>query len=291
MRVAGSRTALLVGVCAFAAYAAIVPALYGRPRPPVSAEMEVVIPRFAQVLMAAGDRFLAADMAAIRALVATTERMDVENYRILALVQQDVAWFNPAHEDNYYTAAAILPWVGEVDAAQRILKAASDARPFDWQPAFYYAFDEMHFRKRPQVGAQWLRIAADHARDEAEQIQLQQLAALWAARGEDLTFAINLHRAMAKQTKYKAFASFLEKRTQRFENLLAIEKAIERYRQRYDKLPARLDELVAQGVLTTLPVDPFGMHYTLDNAGKPQLAAQAPGKDSAPGAQRAGKTQ
>ena len=291
MHVARPRTALLAGVLAFAVYAAIVPALYGRPRPPVSAEMEVAIPRFAQVLMAAGDRFLAADMAAIRALVATTERMAAENFRILALVQQDVSWFNPAHEDNYYVAAAILPWVGEVDAAQRILKAASDARPFDWQPAFYYAFDELHFRKRPQVGAQWLRIAADHARDEAEQIQLQQLAALWAAKGEDLEFAIRLHRAMAQQTKYKAFANFLEKRTQRFENLLALEKAIETYRQRFDKRPARLDELVAQGVLTTLPVDPFGMHYTIDGAGKPQLKAQALGTNSAPAAHGEGKAQ
>lgn len=95
------------------AYVAVVPTLYSRPRPPSSAEMEVAIPRFAQVLMAAGDRYLAADLAGFRALVAFTEKMDAENYRILSIVQSDVSWFNPAHEDNDDIAAAILPWNGE----------------------------------------------------------------------------------------------------------------------------------------------------------------------------------
>ena len=151
----------------------------------------------------------------------------------------------------------------------------------------------MTFKRRrgSLPGVQWLRIAADHARDESDRIQLQQLAGLWAAKGEDLEFTINLHRAMAKQTKYKAFANFLEKRAQRFENLLALEKAIERYRQRFDKRPVGLDELVAQGVLTNLPVDPFGMHYTIDSAGKPQLEAQAARQDSAPAAHGEGRAQ
>jgi hypothetical protein len=35
-------------------------------------------------------------------------------------LQRDIAWFNPAHEDNYYIAAAILPWNGQVDAAQYV---------------------------------------------------------------------------------------------------------------------------------------------------------------------------
>ena len=271
MPVVRPRAWLSLAMCSFVAYAFLVPALYARPRPPASAEMEVAIPRFAQVLMAAGDRFLAADLAGFRALVASTENMDLENYRILGIVQSDIAWFNPAHEDNYYIAAAILPWYGEVGAAQRILQAASEARPFDWQPAFYYAFNSFHFLKNPAEGAEWLRIAATHTTVDVEKIQLQQIAAIWAGKGEDLELAIRLHRAMAKETKHKSFAGFLEKRAKRLENILLLQRAIARFTELTGEKPLRLQQIVERSILPLIPVDPFGGRYAIDANGKPQV--------------------
>jgi len=254
----------------FESYAAIVPCLYARPRAPVSAEMEIAIPRFAQVFMAAGDRFLAADMGGFRALVASTENMTSGNYRILGIVQSDISWFNPAHEDNYYIAAAILPWNGELEAAQTILKAANDARPFDWQPAFYYAFDAIHFLKNPADGARWLQIAATHTRVEIEKIQLQQVAALWAGKGDDLESAIRMHRAMARETKHRSFANFLEKRAQRLENLLALQRAVDGFVERTGQKLTDIQQLVDSGTVSAIPPDPFGMLYIINESGKPE---------------------
>lgn len=265
------RLWLIVALISFGIYGAIVPALYARPRSPVSSEMEVVIPRFAQVLMAAGDRYLAADLAGFRALVASTEKMDAENYRILGVVQSDIAWFNPAHEDNYYVAAAILPWSGEVDAAQYILRRASIARPFDWQPAFYYAFNAFHLLKKPQEGAEWLRIAANQTSDEIEKNQLQQVAAIWTAKGEDLKVAIRMHRAMAKESRDKGFAGFLEKRAQRLENFLLLQRAILRFAEIAGTKPVRLQQLLERGLIPSIPLDPFGQQYVIDSNGKPQV--------------------
>lgn len=250
------------------AFAALVPQLYGRPRPLASPEMEVALPRFVQVAMAGGDRYLAGNLAGFRALVASTDKMTADNYRILGIVQSDLAWLNPAHEDNYYIAAAILPWNGEVDAAQYILRRASEARPFDWQPAFYYAFNALHFEKNPAKGAEWLRLSAEHTHDEMEQLQLQQLAAQWVARGEDKELAIRLHRQMAKETQHRAFAQFLERRAIRLENIMALELAGARFKERMGRSPQRVDELVEQGLLATLPEDPFGMRYAFDAKGK-----------------------
>lgn len=262
---------LLLGLLSFAGFAALVPGLYARPRPPASAEMEVAIPRFAQVLTAAGDRYLAADLSAFRALVASTERMDRENYRILGIVQSDVAWLNPAHEDNYYIAAAILPWNGEFEAAQYVLQQASKARPFDWQPAFYYAFNAWHFRRNTREGAEWLKIAAEQALDEGERFQLQQLAAQWAGNTQDRAFAIRLHKAMARETRHKGFAAFLEKRATRLENLLRIEEAIARYEERTGRSPLDMGELVALRLLAEVPRDPFAMQYVIGRDGKPEV--------------------
>lgn len=267
----GSRYAgIALALACLAGFAATLPALYARPRPAVAVEMQVALPRFVQVLMAAGDRYLAANLAGFRALVASTENMGPENYRIQGIVQSDAAWLNPAHEDNYYIASAILPWNGELAAAQAVLRAATAARTFDWQPPFYLGFNTLHFEKRPGEGAQWLRVAAAHASDEMMTIQLQQMAASWVAKGEDLQFAIRMHRAMARDTQHKAFAAYLEKRAERLENLLALQQAVERYRQRQGSAPQSLQQLLAAGMLRALPRDPFGGAYVIDANGHPQ---------------------
>ncbi len=270
-----SRFGLLLAVVALAAYAAAIPALYARPRAPVSPEMEVALPRFVQVLMAAGDRYLAANLAGFRALVVSTETMKAENYRILGIVQSDAAWLNPAHEDNYYIAAAILPWAGEVAATQYILRQASEGRPFDALPPFYYGFNVLHFLKNPVEAAKWLRIAAGHTEDEMEQIQLQQMAAAWVSKGEDREFSIRLLRTMARETRHKAFARFLEQRATRLENLLSLERAVARYSELTGQPPDRLQQLVERSILPAIPTDPFAVPYVLDAGGKPQLAPAA----------------
>ena len=269
------RAGVLVALAGFALYAITIPRLYQQPRVQASVEMQVALPRFVQVMMSGGDRFLAANLAGFRALVASTEAMAPDNYRIQGLVQSDAAWLNPAHEDNYYIAAAILPWNDQLPATQFILRQATQARPFDWQPPFYLAFNSIHFAKNPAAGAAWLRIAGQHTSDEMEKLEFQQLAAQWVSKGEDFGLAIRLHRAMAKETKHKAFATFLEKRAQRLENLLLLENAISRYQELVGNTPARLTELVAQKILPSIPADPFGMNYIIDSAGKPQTASQA----------------
>lgn len=272
------QSGLLFALLCLAVFAALIPALYARPRPSASAEMQIALPRFVQVLMAAGDRYLAANLADFRALVVSTETMQLENYRVLGMVQSDAAWLNPAHEDNYYIANAILPWAGEshgLAATQYILRQANDARPFDWQPAFYYAFNVFHFEKNLIEGAQWLGVAARHSSDEMEQIQLQQMAAQWLSKGEDLELAIRLQKAMVQETRHKGFAQFLEKRVRRLENLLALEKAMARYRELTGSNPTQLQALLARGVLPALPLDPFGVEYVIDKNGRPQAGQVA----------------
>lgn len=269
------RFGLLLALLGLATYAAVLPALYAQPRPPVSPEMEVAMPRFVQVLMAAGDRYLAANLAVFRALVVSTETMAADNYRILATVQTDAAWLNPAQEDNYYLAAAILPWAGEVSATQYILRLATAARPFDPGPPFFYAFNELHFLKHPAEGAKWLLLAASHTQDTMEQLQLQQMAALWLGKGEDLELSIRLLRSMAQDSGHKSFARFLGKQADRLENLLSLDRAIGRYRELTGEAPTRPQQLVDRALLSAIPVDPFAMDYVIDGSGKAQVAQPA----------------
>lgn len=237
----------------------------------VNAEISVTLPLFIQVVLAGGDRYLAASWAAIRALVTETARMTRDEYRVLAEVQQDASWLNPAHEDNYYIAAAILPWEGQLDPAQVILRRASLARSYDYQPPFYYAFNLLHFKADGLAAAEWLRQAAPKLPNPDERLILENLAARWLDRTEDLDLAARIVDAMAAQTKRKDFADYLHMRSQRLRDLALLRRTAVDYANRHGAPPGDLSDLVQSGLLQKLPADPLGFGFGLDSKGVPIL--------------------
>lgn len=242
--------------------------LKSAPRQSVRSELQVALPLFVQVFMSMGDRNLAANIATIRALVVETQKMTPDEFAILAKVQEDVSWLNPGHEDNYYIAAAILPWVGQVDAAQRVLARASVARRYDYQPAFYYGFNQLHFRSDPSGASAWLREAADHLPDGPNKIQMQNLAAIWMDKASDLDTAIKVVEALASQSKRRDFKLYLEMRVQRLQTLKTLRAAAADYGKQHGRPPASLQDLLADRRIAALPVDPFGFGYDIDPQGE-----------------------
>lgn len=233
------------------------------PRHKVSPEVEVVLPLFVQVGMAAGDRYLAANAATIRALVTDTGRMRPEEYPLLAQWQVGASWLNPAHEDNYYIASAVLPWNGQVGSAQKILYRASLSRPQDYQPSFLYAFHLLHFYADPAGAAEWLRRSAERLTNPDEQLVMQNLAAKWMDRSRDLDHAIGMVAALANQAKRKDFQRYLEMRVERLRGLKALRAAADRFVTSRKRPLRSLNELVVAGYIDKVPVDPLGLGYAL----------------------------
>lgn len=249
--------------------------LQGVQRSRANAEIEVALPIFVQVAMAGGDRYLAANWSVVRALVAETMRMAPEEYPILAQVQKDASWLNPAHEDNYYIATAILPWEGQVDPTQVILRRATLARFFDAQPPFYYAFNQVHFKGDALGASEWLRKAAEKLPDPDERLMLQNFAARWLDRADDLDMAAGIVEAMAAQAKRKDFADYLRQRSQRLRDLAALRRAAVVYSEKNGKPAGSLQDLLKSGLIEKLPVDPFGVGFAIDPGGLPIFASAA----------------
>lgn len=262
---------LVLGATGFGASAI---SLREQKRVNASAEIQVALPLFIQVVMAGGDRFLAANLGAIRALITETAKMQPDDYKVLAKVQVDASWLNPAHEDNYYIASAILPWSDQVDAAQTVLRRASLARFFDYQPAFYYAFNLLHFKGDATGASEWLRTAAAKLPDGDERLIMENFAARWLDRADDLGLAIMVVEAMAKQAKRKDFRNYLLLRVQRLRDMLALRQAAEAYRQENGQPLQNFDQLVAAGLIAKLPVDPFGIGYSIDARGIPVFGGE-----------------
>lgn len=240
----------------------------------VLAEIAVSLPVFIQVVMAGGDRYLAAQWASIRALVTETARMGQEDFRVLAEVQTDASWLNPAHEDNYYIAAAILPWEGQVEAAQTILRRATLARFYDNQPPFYYAFNLVHFYNNGLAAAEWLRQAATRLPNPDERLVLENFAARWLDRSEDIDLAARILESMAAQAKRKDFSDYLRLRGQRLRDLAMLRRAADTYVQRFGRPAGALADLASSGLINRLPADPIGFGFAIDGNGKPIFAGK-----------------
>lgn len=260
--------ALIVPLLFLGAFWILAPKLDSLPRNTVAREIEVLLPVWAQVLMTAGDRNLAANVAAIRGAVVATEKMRPEEYDILAKVQLDASWLNPLHEDNYYIAGAILPWSGQFDAAQTILARATHARYFDYMPAFLYGFNLYHFKGDALGAAQWLRDAAVKLPEDDNRLVLQNIAARWAEKTKDPELAVRVVEALAKQAVRKDFKRYLETRVERLRMLLRLQEAARKFESMSGRRLNSLDELVSSGVLKALPVDPFGIGFTIDSSGE-----------------------
>ena len=227
------------------------------------------LPLAAQVLLAGGDRYLAANMLGVRVLVVETFRMSPQEFDIQAQLQQDVSWLNPAHEDNYYIAAAILSEPRLVPAAQGILRRAADARPKDWSPLFYYGFNRYHYEKNPAAGAAALLEAVPRAADQQDRWALENLAAKWIERGYRSADAARLVDGMAKSSPAGAFRRYLEKRAKRLRDLNELKDLAAEYQSRFGRKLVRLNDLVTAGMIAQIPADPLGAGYTLDAAGEP----------------------
>lgn len=240
-----------------------------RPTPHPEGEIEIALPIFVQVLMGFGDRFLAANLSAIRAIVTEPQRMRPDEFAVLARVQDDVSWLNPRHEDNYYTAAAVLHWFNQVDVGQRVLHRAMLTRPYDYQPGFYYAFGLYHFKHDPVAASAALHEAAlglpqyDDAR-----AMLENLSAIWVNKIPDTDLAIDVVSAMAKDAGRRDMRRYLETRAERLRMLKQLRTAAQRYRERTGKPLQDLGTLVNEGFILALPVDPFGFGFFVNANGE-----------------------
>lgn len=255
-----------------ALYAAALTRLSTVRRVSVTQELQVALPVLVQVVAAGGDRFLAANVDVWRSLVAATERMQAENFRVQGELQVDASWLNPRHEDNYWVAAAILPWNGQFAAGQKVLQRAALTRRYDWKPQFYYAFGIYFFQRDATTAAAWLRQAAPYLAAETDRYQLEGMAAHWYERRYKPEEAVRVLREMAKNSRSSGFRVFLEKRAERVQILIDLRAAIQRYTEKFGHAPKLLGDLVDAGIIADIPQDPFGQqNYVLEPGGQPAL--------------------
>lgn len=245
-------------------------------RPPSG--MQLALPLGAEIVLAGGDRFAAANLGAFRALMALAESEDGTDLQVMAKVQNHVSWLNPGHEDNYYLSAAAL--VGSEpelhDSGQLVLRRAIDARPFDFVPPFYYGVNRMHYDCDPRDGARWLRVAAIRSDDENNRQVFEKTAIRWETRGQDPRVAVAVLENMSKQARGQSMRKYIERRLLQARAVLQLQEAAKIFEAKTGRRLSALGELISVGVLAEIPADPAGGTFIVDASGMPVISGAHP---------------
>lgn len=234
-------------------------------------DMQTALPRFVQVALAGGDRYLAANIGVVRALTVSESSLKTRSaYQVQGVIQDDASWLNPGHEDNYYVAAAILPWNGQFAAGDRVLGRAMVGRPYDFLPPFFRGFNHYYFRRDPLRGAAYLKVAAQRA-DEDNRQAFETIAARWSERGSGPEDALRILKGMRATTRSDGVKRYLDQRIANLDQLMVLREAATNLRKRTGKPLERLTDLIRPGGVTRLPANPQGQQFTLDADGMPIL--------------------
>jgi hypothetical protein len=244
--------------------------MVGMERSPIDDGISHVMPGQVNILLFAGDRFLASNMLVIRSTVSVGK--DLSHYNDQSELQVQAAIVNPNSEDNYYQAAAILPWHGFVEPAQTVLSAARKARHRDPWPAFYEGFNEFYFNKNNIRASEMSIIAADRSTGGNKSLFID-LASKWATGSANYKLALAVTTELEKGTLSAITKGRLKRRIERLNNLISLESNVNLFKIKHGFLPQDLDELVVSALLSEIPVDPWGSKYVID-AGAVKVAGK-----------------
>lgn len=171
---------------------------------------------------------------------------------------------DPRHGYAYQTAGIVLSAAGRLDESNAILAKGIEAGPNWWSYAYYISFNHWFYLGDYEEGARWAEIAA---RTPGASPNISHLAVSLASKSGTPEQAIALIEELRATVKDDAVAARLDE--QRKLAILereaqALERAVEEFRRRVGRVPDPLAELVAAGVVSALPPDPFGGRWVWD---------------------------
>lgn len=196
-------------------------------------------------------------------------KMTREDYDRLYELLNVVANFDPRFEIPYLLGGMLL---GEspdhAQEALRILGRGRASHPGDWRFPFYIGYT--YYFSLGDAGSAGESMM-EAARLPGSATYLAGLASRMLAEARDPESAMSFLETIARQESDPARRSVLERRIREVaveRDLQILERAVERYLEKTGSLPSRLADLVREGALAEIPVEPNGGNYLLERGGK-----------------------
>ncbi len=189
---------------------------------------------------------------------------------------QDWDWFettvnasaelDPYFYDTYYFSALTLAWnAGRAEEAVRLLEKGVSYKPDSHRLLFNLGFIYYYFLKDNAKASEYIARAA----------KIKSAPPFYANLAARLAYDSGRHETaaaflldMLNNTENEKIRAMYEKRLIALKGAIELEKAVKEYEARYSGRPADIAELKTKGFIDSLPDDPYGGEYYINEAGR-----------------------
>ncbi len=172
---------------------------------------------------------------------------------------------DPYFLDPYLIANSNLTWgAGMIQKANTLLEKGVRYRDWDWTLPFFVGFNYFYFLQDNEKASEYLMEAS--RRPGASPVYAD-LAAKLAFKGQRTENAILFMEELLKKTDDVTFRKEFETRLEALRDLLFLENAAKAYKAKFGRVPRHLGDLVKNGIIKTIPKDPYNGHFYLDAQG------------------------
>lgn len=173
---------------------------------------------------------------------------------------------DPYNMDAYYFAQAVLSWDARMPKqAIELLEYGFSHRTWDWYLPFFLSFDYAFFIKDYRKAGDYLAKAAEL---NPRATWFTTLAARYYYEGDSTALALAYLQEMISASRSEAIKKRLLVRASALEKILQLEEAIKAFKDRFNRPPENLKDLIRANIIKSIPEDPYGGTFYLDKQGK-----------------------
>ncbi len=192
------------------------------------------------------------------------------DYKWLNNIITATTTLDPFFQYPYEFGGVILSTeMNEVDNSIAILKKGMENVPKThwryWYFPFYIAFNYMYYKNDYKTAAQYLQIASEC---QGSPTYLPLLTARLYANTDSSEIAIPFLIEMIESSKNNEQKIQLKTRLNELislRNIKFLENAKNKYNSIFHKYPDKLDLLISEGIITSIPDDPMGKGYYISD--------------------------
>ena len=177
---------------------------------------------------------------------------------------------DPYNMDIYYFSQSILGWKVEfVKQVVELLDYGMKFRTWDWMLPFWAGFDSVNFLQNYRAAADYYAKAGDVSTADI----FSRLSARYLYEANQTTHAIAYLETMVRGARNPSIRKTFELRLLAFKQVKKIEESIMQFQINEGREPIDLGELVQLNYLQSVPEDPYGGEFYLDENAKPRTTS------------------
>ncbi len=210
-----------------------------------------------------GYRSLTADLLWLKAVQGLSGRNQTREGYLGAYHAADVLTdLDPQFAHAYqYTGTILSVIAGLPRESISLLEKGVRNNPQVWELSFFLGYDYYYEMSDPTSAAKYFQTASLLP---GAPRWLAGLAVRMAVEANDPNAALEFLQRLSLQANDVQVREGLAKRIREVtaeRDIRALERGIATYRERMGKLPETLEDLIRSGILTSMPIDPFGRCY------------------------------